>query len=209
MLSYSIGLIMNNALILIISLFSFLFSEKIVNDDDFSNHMELFIHEDIINEFLLSFGKIKGHGSIGLFNYDWNVSNLRVNISPDKSIFNADINLKSGNLERTDLITGDVLINYDKTSNLIFVKIVNVLVDIDISNVINLIPKDAVLIHLDLSEYFSEPFEIEGPQPKTISYKIDISKDSKKNININIKDSKLYLIENGIKIFSIYECVGD
>ena len=137
------------------------------------------------------------------------MSNLRINISPERSDFKADIHLKAANFERKDLIVGDVLINYDKDNNLILVKIQDVTIDIDMSEVINLLPKDAVLVNINLSEYFEEPFQIEGPQPKTASYNIDISKDSKKSININIKDSKLYLVENGIKIFSIYECVSD
>ena len=194
---------------LILCSYSIYFSNVQVNDSDFSNHMELFVHEDIINQFLFSFGEIKGEGNIGLLGYNWNVSNLRIDISPEKSEFKADIDLKSGNFERKDLIIGDVLISYVKEENLIYVQIQDVIIDIDISDVINLIPKDAVLVHIDLSEYFIDPFQIEGPQPKTASYNIDISDDSNKNIKINIKDSKLYLVENGIKIFSVYECVSD
>ena len=194
---------------LILCSYSIYFSNVQVNDSDFSNHMELFVHEDIINQFLFSFGEIKGEGNIGLLGYNWNVSNLRIDISPEKSEFKADIDLKSGNFERKDLIIGDVLISYVKEENLIYVQIQDVIIDIDISDVINLIPKDAVLVHIDLSKYFIDPFQIEGPQPKTASYNIDISDDSNKNIKINIKDSKLYLVENGIKIFSVYECVSD
>ena len=194
---------------LILCLYSIYFSNVQVNDSDFSNHMELFVHEDIINQFLFSFGEIKGEGNIGLLGYNWNVSNLRIDISPEKSEFKADIDLKSGNFKRKDLIIGDVLISYVKEENLIYVQIQDVIIDIDISDVINLIPKDAVLVHIDLSKYFIDPFQIEGPQPKTASYNIDISDDSDKTIKINIKDSKLYLVENGIKIFSVYECVSD
>ena len=192
-------------LIFILPILCFTFAEIKVNDTDFSNHMELFVHEDIINQFLFSFGNINGNDNIGPFEYSWNVSNLRIDISPEKSDFKADVYLKSGNFERKDLIVGDVLINYEKEQNLILVKIQDVIIDIDLSDVINLLPKEAVLVHIDLSEYFIEPFEIEGPQPKTASYKIDLSDDLHKNIEINIKDSKLYLVEDGIKIFSVYE----
>ena len=192
-------------LIFILPILCFTFAEIKVNDTDFSNHMELFVHEDIINQFLFSFGNINGNDNIGPFEYTWNVSNLKIDISPEKSEFKADIHLKSGTFERKDLIIGDVLINYEKEDNLILVKIQEVIIDIDLSNVISLIPKEAVLVHIDLSEYFIEPFEIEGPQPKTASYKIDLSDDLRKNIEINIKDSKLYLVEDGIKIFSVYE----
>ena len=34
-------------------------------DDNYSNHLELFIHQDIINNFLSSIGTIDGGGKIG------------------------------------------------------------------------------------------------------------------------------------------------
>ena len=193
----------------ILCLFSISFTNIKVNDNDFSNHIELFVHEDIINQFLYSFGEIKGNDNIGPFSYSWNVSNLRIDISPEKSEFKADVHLKSGNFNREDLVIGNVFIEYEKEENLILVKIQDVAIDIDVSDVINFIPKDAVLVNIDLSEYFVEPFKIEGPQPKSVSYKFDISDDSQKNIQINIKDSKLYLVDNGIKIFSNYECTSE
>ena len=144
-------------LFFIFSIFSFAFAEIQVNNRDFSNHMELFVHEDIINQFLFSFGEINGNDNIGPFEYTWNVSNLRIDISPEKSEFKADINLKSGTFKRKDLIIGDVLINYEKKQNVILVKIKDVIIDIDLSNVISLLPKEAVLVHIDLSEYFKRP----------------------------------------------------
>ena len=38
-------------LILILFIHSFSFSNESVIDQDFTNHMELFVHEDIINQF--------------------------------------------------------------------------------------------------------------------------------------------------------------
>ena len=35
-------------------LFSFNYSESLINKKDYSNHMELFIHQDILNNFLSS-----------------------------------------------------------------------------------------------------------------------------------------------------------
>tara|TARA_B100000945_G_C20338214_1_gene576010 strand:- start:213 stop:812 length:600 start_codon:yes stop_codon:yes gene_type:complete len=189
--------------------FCTIYSSLQVIENDYSNHLELFVHEDIINKFLLSFGNIEGIGSIGILDYSWVLSNLNIDISEDKSEFSADIKLKSSNFERTDKVIGDVIIEYNESENMIYVKIVQVDFNIDLADVINIIPKESVKIHIDLSKYFKEAIQISGPQPQSMSYKIDVTDSSQKKIKINIIDSKLFLIENGVKIFSVYESFAE
>ena len=178
---------------------------KLNTKDNYSNHLELFIHQDIINNFLSSIGSIDGGGKIGGFNYKWNVSNFYIVIDEEKAEFYGNIKLESGQFSREDIIVGNVNVYYEENENLIFVKIENVDVDIDISHIFNTIPKDVVNINVDLSQYFAEPFEIQAPQPKTTSYPITVSNDTTQ-IVINNKETKLFLVENGIKIISIYQC---
>ena len=186
-------------------MFSLSVPSKLNTQDNYSNHLELFIHQDIINNFLSSIGSIDGGGKIGGFNYKWNVSNFYIVIDEEKAEFYGNIKLESGQFSREDIIVGNVNVYYEENENLIFVKIENVDVDIDISHIFNTIPKDVVNINVDLSQYFSEPFEIQAPQPKTTSYPITMSNDTTQ-IVINNKETKLFLIENGIKIISIYQC---
>jgi len=199
---------MKHFLIYII-LISNLLSLTEVKDKDFSNHLELFVHEDIVNQFLSSFGEINGKGKIGIFNYEWILENLKIDISPEMSQFKADIILLSSNFKRKDTVFGDVIINYNKDENIIYVSIINVNFNIDLSEVFNIIPKESVKLHIDLSEYFNEPFQISGPQPEIVSYSVDVDSNNKKEIKINIIDSKLFLVENGIKIFSVYKSSTD
>ena len=180
-------------------------SSTLNTKDNYSNHLELFIHQDIINNFLSSIGSIDGGGKIGGFNYKWNVSNFYIVIDEEKAEFYGNIKLESGQFSREDIIVGNVNVYYEENENLIFVKIENVDVDIDISHIFNTIPKDVVNINVDLSQYFAEPFEIQAPQPKTTSYPITVSNDTTQ-IVINNKETKLFLVENGIKIISIYQC---
>ena len=196
-------------LLLYILIISNLLSLNKVNDKDFSNHLELFVHEDIINQFLLSFGEIDGNGKIGIFNYEWILENLKIDISPEMSQFKADIILISSNLKRKDTVFGDVIIEYNKDKNIIYVSIVNVNFNIDLSDVFNILPRESVKLHIDLSDYFDEPFQITGPQPEIVSYTIDVDSNNKKEIKINITDSILFLVEDGIKIFSMYESATD
>ena len=199
------NLITSKLLILFFSL-SILNTSELNTEEDYSNHLELFIHQNIINNFLSSIGQIEGGGKIGGFDYNWTVSDFYIVIDEEKAEFFGTMRLKSGNFERDDMIVGNVFVNYDELENLIFVKIDNVDIDIDISNIFNTIPKDVVNINVDLSQYFAEPFEIQAPQPKTTSYPISINKDSTEVIVLNNKETRLYLVENGIKIISIYQC---
>jgi len=195
--------------LLAILFFSFGNSTLLNLDKDYSNHLELFIHQDIINNFLSSIGEIEGGGKIGTFDYNWIVSNFYILIDEEKAEFFGTMKLKSGQFEREDTIVGNVFVEYDELDNLIYVKIDNVDIDIDISHIFNTIPKDVVNINVDLSQYFAKPFEIQAPQPKTTSYPITISNDSTEMIILNNKETKLYLVENGIKIISIYQCIRE
>jgi hypothetical protein len=64
------------------------------------------------------------------------------------------------------------------------------------------------MINIDISNYFLEPFEIDAPQPKEISYSLPLSNKKERLILINLKESNLILVNNGIKIISLYECVN-
>ena len=195
----------SNKILITLLMFSLNISSVLNTKDNYSNHLELFIHQDIINNFLSSIGSIDGGGKIGGFNYKWNVSNFYIVIDEEKAEFYGNIKLESGQFSREDIIVGNVNVYYEENENLIFVKIENVDVDIDISHIFNTIPKDVVNINVDLSQYFAEPFEIQAPQPKTTSYPITMSNDTTQ-IVINNKETKLFLVENGIKIISIYQC---
>ena len=195
-----------NSLVIIIIL-SFIGSSTLLNTEkNYSNHLELFIHQDIINNFLSSIGQIEGGGKIGTFDYSWTVSNFYIVIDSEKAEFFGTIELESGQFKRQDVIVGNVFVEYDDIENLIYVKINNVDIDIDMSHIFNTIPKDIININVDLSQYFSEPFQIQAPQPKTTTYPVPMSSDSTQTIILNNKESKLYLVENGIKIISIYQC---
>ena len=190
---------------ILLTIFSFGMTSMLNKVDNYSNHLELFLHQDIINNFLSSIGSIDGGGKIGGFDYNWDVSNFYIVIDEEKAEFYGNIRLKSGQFTREDIIVGNVNVYYEEIENLIFVKIENVDVDIDISHIFNTIPKDVVNINVDLSQYFAEPFEIQAPQPKTTSYPITVSNDTTQ-IVINNKETQLFLVENGIKIISIYQC---
>ena len=188
---------------------SFGISSLLNEEDNYSNHLELFIHEDIINNFLSAIGEISGGGKIGGFDYNWKVSNFFIVINDEKAEFFGTIRLESGQFDRKDLIIGNVTINYDENENLIYVKIDDVDIDIDISQIFNTIPKDIVNINVDLSQYFAEPFKIQAPQPKTTTYPVPMAQDSSEVIILSNTETRLVLVPNGIKILSVYQCIKE
>ena len=90
-------------LLFLLLFFSFEYGESIIDSSSYSNHMELFIHQDIINNFLHSIGEIKGKGKMAIIGYNWTVSNANIAINEEKSEFYADVKLEYGDLSRTDL----------------------------------------------------------------------------------------------------------
>ena len=112
MLNYNF---IKNVLLSIVFL-SFGISSLLNEEDNYSNHLELFIHEDIINNFLSAIGEISGEGKIGGFDYSWKVSNFFIVINAEKAEFFGTIRLKSGQFDRKDLIIGNVTINYDENA---------------------------------------------------------------------------------------------
>jgi len=160
---------------------------------------------------LHSIGEIKGKGKMTIIGYNWTVSNANIAINEEKSKFYADVKLEYGDLSRTDLIIGKVTVDYSHEENVIYVQISDASIDIDISDIFKIIPEDVVNINIDISSYFSEPFKIQAPQPKTTFYEIPMYEDSTKTkkITINNRESQLYLVKDGIKIISIYECLSE
>ena len=93
---------------------SFGMTSMLNKDENYSNHLELFIHQDIINNFLSSIGTIDGGGKIGGFDYKWDVSNFYIVIDEEKAEFYGNIRLKSGQFSRQDIIVGNVNVYYDE-----------------------------------------------------------------------------------------------
>ena len=112
---------------------------------------------------------------------------MNIDISRDKSEFSANINLKSSQFERTDKVIGDVIIEYNESENMIYVKIIEVDFEIDLADVINLIPKESVKIHIDLSKYFEEQFKLVDLNLINVNTKLMLLKHLKKILKLILK----------------------
>ena len=73
-------------------LFSFLVAVPVTDQNvelSGPDHISLIVHQDLINDFFINLGKIKGKKK----SFDWNLKNPRINISNEKAVFNAEIQL--------------------------------------------------------------------------------------------------------------------
>ena len=175
----------------LIILFSFLYSEPVLDNSvelKGPDHISLIIHQDLINDFFANLGKIKGE----IKSFDWNLKNSRINISKEKAVFNAEIQIYNNLLSITQDVIGKVDISYDKLNNLIIIQIVDADVIIDIAGY--------DIGKIDIGKYFSKPLKLNGPQAVSDYIEFAMPSGKNKRIDVVVNSYSLKLIEGGIKL---------
>ena len=152
------------------------------------DHISLIVHQDLINDFFINLGKIKGKKK----SFDWNLKNPKINISSEKAVFNAEIQLYNNLLSVTQDVVGKVDVSYDKLNNLIIIKIVDADVIIDIAGY--------DIGKIDIAGYFSKPLKLNGPQAVSDNIEFAMPSGINKKIDVVVNSYSLKLIEGGIKL---------
>ena len=152
------------------------------------DHISLLIHEDLLNEFFSNMGVIKGGGK----NYEWKLKKPRIEISKNKAVFKAKIQVVSGILSSTQDVLGKVDVSYDKDENLIIVKIVKADVIIDIGGY--------DIGKINIGKYFSKPLKLNGPQAVSEHIEFTLPSGDIRTIDITVLSYTLDLIEGAIKV---------
>tara|TARA_Y100001960_G_C14508529_1_gene745256 strand:- start:109 stop:714 length:606 start_codon:yes stop_codon:yes gene_type:complete len=183
-------------------LFTFLFAETSDNyskeAEDFTPHISLIIHEDLLNDFFKSMGEIKGSGSGASINYTWHLKNPRIDIKPNEAKFFAKLNAKTDLFSITKDVKGTVDISYIEEDNVIQVVIDKADVILDA----NLFGNDIVFAEIDIAKYFSKPLRVDGP--KSLNNEIDykLPTGEKKKMSVTTKSYKLKLVEDAIHLIT-------
>lgn len=152
------------------------------------DHISLIVHQDLINDFFINLGSIKGE----VKSFDWNLKNPRIKISNEKAVFNAEIQLYNNILSVTQDVVGKVDISYDRHNNLIIIKIVDADVIIDIAGY--------DIGKVDIGKYFSKPLKLNGPQAVSDHIEFAMPSGKNKRIDVVVNSYSLKLIEGGIKL---------
>ena len=197
--------------ILLLFFTTILFSESIDNSNtlniDSSNtsenisHINLLLNESMINEFLHGILPIKDKGEALLLTYNWELMNPRLDIEKDTALFFSDIKLSVGPVETTKKIQGWVSVKFDKTINKIILKIEEAKVALDI----NILGKNILLKELNIAEYFSTPFKLNGPEPISSKIEYKLPNGEIRRVSCRTVKSELKSVKDAIEVLTTLE----
>ena len=165
------------------------------------SHISLLLNENMINEFLKGILPIKDSGAALLIQYHWELINPRLDIEKDTALFFSDVKLSVGPIETTKKIKGWVSVKFDKTINKIILKIEEAKVALDI----NLFGKNILLKELNIAEYFSTPFKLNGPEPISSKIEYKLPNGEIRKISCRTVKSELTLVEDAIEVLTTLE----
>ena len=128
------------------------------------NDLSVVLHEETLNKIFDAMGDITGTNeySILLINgkYHWTVSKSRINLKTDSSDFTCEAKVDVGPFNYTTPVTGRVKIWYDNEKNFINVKVTTAIFEL----YTKVLGKKIHIKNIELAEYFTEPFQFEGPK---------------------------------------------
>ena len=174
----------------------------IANNDAFSNidrpHVSLIIHEELLNDFFINIGEIKGEGRGASIDYTWYLLNPRIEIDSTNALFHAQVRAKTDNFRITRDVEGLVGISYDKETNQIEINIneAEVILDIDIFG------KNFVLAELDIAKYFTKSMKIDGPKSVNNNIEYQLPSGEIKEMVVSTKSYNLVLIQDAVQLIT-------
>lgn len=131
------------------------------------NDLKVILHEEMINKSLAALGNITGKEPYKVLfvedTFQWTLISPKIYLHPGKSEFVTDVNVTAGPFSYSTPCTGDVLIWYDRTKNLINVKVTRAIVGI----YTKVFGVKQHIKDIDLASHFEDPFVFTGPAATT------------------------------------------
>ncbi len=128
------------------------------------NDFAVLLHEETLNKVFDAIGEISGTNDYSVLlikgKYHWTVVNPSINLKPDSSDFTCDAIVKVGPFEYKTPVKGRVKIWFNNDSNMINVKISSAIFEL----YTEVFGKKFHIKDIELAEYFTEPFQFEGPK---------------------------------------------
>ena len=159
-------------------------------------HVSLIIHEELLNDFFINIGEIKGEGTGATIDYTWYLLNPRIEIDSSNALFHAQVRAKTDNFRITREVEGLVDISYDKETNQIEINIneAEVILDVDIFG------KNFVLAELDIAKYFTKSMKIDGPKSVNNNIEYQLPSGEIKEMVVSTKSYNLVLIQDAFQL---------
>jgi hypothetical protein len=128
------------------------------------NDLSVSLHEETLNKVFDAMGEITGTNEYSVLlikgKYHWTVSKSRINLKPDSSDFTCEAKVDVGPFQYTTPVNGRVKIWYDNEKNFINVKVTTAIFEL----YTKVLGKKIHIKDIELADYFTEPFQFEGPK---------------------------------------------
>jgi hypothetical protein len=164
------------------------------------NDLKVILHEEMINKSLAALGNITGKEPYKVLfvedTFTWTLINPKIFLHPGFAQFTTDVNVTAGPFSYSTPCTGDVLIWYDRDSNLIKVKITKAIVGI----YTKLFGTKYHIKDIDLAEYFVDPFSFEGPAATSSEMPVELPDGSTKVLEMTTTDCDIIIMEDQVVI---------
>lgn len=164
------------------------------------NDLKVILHEEMINKSLAALGNITGKEPYKVLfvqdTFTWTLVNPKIFLHPGYAQFTTDVNVLAGPFGYSTPCTGDVLIWYDRDSNLINVKITKAIVGI----YTKIFGSKYHIKDIDLAEHFTEPFTFEGPAATSSEMPVEMPDGSTKVLVMTTTSCDIIIMEDQVSI---------
>jgi hypothetical protein len=160
------------------------------------NDLKVILHEEMINKSLAALGNITGKEPYKVLfvedTFQWTLINPKIFLHPGKAEFVTDVNVTAGPFSYSTPCNGDVLIWYDRTLNIINVKITRAVVEI----YTKVFGVKQHIKDIDLASHFVDPFTFTGPAATTSEMPMEMPDGSIKTLYMTTTTCDLIMMED-------------
>ena len=151
------------------------------------------LHEESINKVLNAIGDIKGSSEYEVMlikgTYHWTIQEAKINVRPDSSSFTCVALVNVGPFDYKTNVIGDVKINYDNDSNMIYIRISRAIFELYTV----FFGKKIHLKDIHLEEHFKDPFQFEGPRTMATEMEFTMPDSTRKKIFLTPTECQMKL----------------
>ncbi|MCX6312508.1 MAG: hypothetical protein NT084_12840 [Bacteroidetes bacterium] len=164
------------------------------------NDLQVIINEEMLNKCFKALGPIKGKEPYQVLfvndSFTWVLVNPQLHLHNGKANFTTDVNVITKGLMYSTPCIGDVSIWYDRSKNLINVKITKCMIEI----YTKILGTKYHLKDLDLADNFKDPFTFEGPTSTNSDMDMEMPDGSIRKLYITTTDCDLTVQEKQIVV---------
>jgi len=158
------------------------------------------VTDKMINKLLTAIGPISGEEEYTVMMIKglckWKIENPVIKLEPNKSWFEADVTVSSGNLTYTDRITGLVKVNYNQMKDRLELSLEHIYIDLKIKA----FGKEKVIKTLDAVNYYKTPFYFDGPGKISEEFEFEMPDGSLKKIKTAVKNYDIQVLKGLIQM---------